>query len=92
MNTRNSREEFQNIIRSSVFIYIIHKTTNGYRDNIETIIENIETVRLEFLHSPKKVLGMRGRLFQQIKRSARFSKTRIWSRKVLQALSQEIRA
>ena len=29
MNTRNSREEFRNIIRSSVFIYI-HKTTNGF--------------------------------------------------------------
>ena len=50
MSTRNSREEFQNIIRSSVFIY--------YKP-----IYNIEPVKVEFLHWQKKVL--RGRLFQQ---------------------------
>ena len=50
MSTRNSREEFQNIIRSSVVIY--HKR-----------IYNIEPVKVEFLHWQKKVL--RGRLFQQ---------------------------
>ena len=27
---KNSREEFQNIIQSSVFIFIIHKTTNAF--------------------------------------------------------------
>ena len=46
MNTRNSREEFQHIIQSSVFIYIIQ----DYKLQDYKQIRNVETVKVEFLH------------------------------------------
>ena len=55
MNTRNSREEFQHIIQSSVFIYIIQ----DYKQ-----IHNVETVKVEFLLWQKKLL--RGRCVSKI--------------------------
>ena len=60
MNTRNSREEFQHIIQSSVFIYIIQ----DYKLQDYKQIHNVETVKVEFLHWQKKLL--RGRCVSKI--------------------------
>ena len=45
MNSKNLREKFQNIFRSSVFIYIIHKISNG--------IHKTELVKVEFFINKK---------------------------------------